>query len=86
MEELTGRRAEPTTFEVSATGRKVRDEGGGRLDDLRLVFDTVFPAGESGDAARAILPRVLRQTHERICTVSRTVELGTPVTYARTDE
>ncbi|CAN5684565.1 OsmC family protein [soil metagenome] len=85
VEELTGRRATPTTFEVTADGHKVRDEGGSRLADLRLLFDTVFPEGEDGDRARAILPRVLRQTHERICTVSRTVELGAPVGYTTTE-
>lgn len=85
VEELTGRRAEPLSFDVTATGHKVRDEGGGRMEDLRLLFDAVFPEGEAGDAARAILPRVVRQTHERICTVSRTVTLGTPVDYVVAD-
>lgn len=85
VEELTSRRAEPTSFEVVAQGSKVRDETGGRMDDLRLLFDTVFPEGEGGDAAREILPRVLRQTHDRICTVSRTVGLGTDVSYELVD-
>lgn len=84
VEEITSRRAEPTTFAVRAEGHKVRDEKGGRLVDLRLLFDTVFPAGEQGDAARAVLPRTVQQTHDRICTVSRTVALGTPVDYVIT--
>ncbi len=81
VEELTSRRAEPTSFEVVAEGHKVRDEGGGRMEHLRLLFDAVFPEGEGGDAARDILPRVLKQTHDRICTVSRTVGLGADVAY-----
>lgn len=85
VEELTGRRAEPTRFDVVAEGDKVRDETGGRMDDLRLVFDAVFPEGEAGDAARASLPRFLKQTHDRICTVSRTVGLGSDVAYVLAD-
>ncbi|MDO9454821.1 OsmC family protein [Nocardioides sp.] len=81
VEELTGRRAEPSRFDVRAEGQKVRDESGGRMEDLRLVFDTVFPEGGGGDAARASLPRFLKQTHDRICTVSRTVGLGSDVSY-----
>ncbi len=85
VEELTGRRAEPTSFDVTAEGHKVRDDSGSRMADLRLVFDAVFPDGEAGDAARAILPRVMAQTHDRICTVSRTVGLGSDVAYVLPD-
>ena len=38
-----------------------------------------FPHGEADDAARAVLPEAVRRSHDRLCTVSRTVELGTPV-------
>jgi uncharacterized OsmC-like protein len=38
-----------------------------------------FPEGAEGDAARAILPRAVKLSHDRLCTVSRTVEIGTPV-------
>ncbi len=85
VEELTGRRAEPTRFDVVAEGHKVRDETGGRMTDLRLLFETVFPEGAAGDAARASLPRFVQQTHDRICTVSRTVGLGTDVAYVVAD-
>ena len=61
------------------SGEKVRDDHGNRLVDLRLTFDLTFPEGEAGDAARAVLPRALEMTHDRLCTVSRTVEVGTPV-------
>ena len=33
-----------------------------------------------GDAARAVLPDAVRRSHDRLCTVSRTIELGIPVT------
>ena len=35
--------------------------------------------GEAGDSARGALPRAVRMSHERLCTVSRTVEAGTPI-------
>jgi putative redox protein len=82
VDELTSRRAEPEVFTVTAEGHKVRDEGGGHLVGLTVTFDVRFPDGEDGDRARGFLPRALQQTHDRICTVSRTVELGEPVEYA----
>jgi putative redox protein len=81
VDELTARRAEPEVFRVTGEGHKVRDEGGSRMVDLRVGFALRFPEGEDGDRARAFLPRALQQTHDRICTVSRTVELGEPVEY-----
>lgn len=79
---ITSRRADPLTFRVHAAGEKVRDERGNHLTDLRVTFDVTFPAGEEGDAARDVLPRTLDQTRDRLCTVSRTVAIGTPVSYA----
>jgi hypothetical protein len=40
-----------------------------------------FPDGEDGDKARAMLPDALKTSHERLCAVSRTVELGTPIGF-----
>lgn len=76
---ITSRRAEPETFTVDATGNKVRDEHGNHLTDLALGFGVTFPDGSAGDDARAELPRSVARSHDRLCTVSRTVELGTPV-------
>jgi putative redox protein len=76
---ITSRRAEPTRFVVEVTGDKVRDEGGNRMRNLTVVFTATFPEGPDGDRAREALPRSLRQSHDRLCTVSRTVELGSPV-------
>ncbi|MFI7606389.1 OsmC family protein [Micromonospora sp. NPDC049366] len=82
---VTSRRAEPTGFTVEVTGDKIKDEtGGNRMRNLRLAFTVTFPEGEDGDRAREALPRSLRQSHDRLCTVSRTVELGTPVTVVDT--
>jgi len=76
---ITSKRAEPERFEVSMAGDKVRDEQGNRMVDLRMVFDVAFPDDEGGRAAREVLPRSVRQSHDRLCTVSRTVEVGTPI-------
>ena len=76
---LTSRRAEPTSFEVAVDGEKVRDTNGNRLTDLVVTFRVRFPEGEGGDAARAIMPDAVKKSHDRLCTVSRTVELGTPI-------
>ena len=77
---FTTRRAEPESFVVQVGGDKVRDEGGNRLEELTVTFRLKFPEGEGGDAARALLPEAVQRSHDRLCTVSRTVELGTPVT------
>ena len=75
----TSRRTEPDEFRIRVTGDKIQDDSGNRMENLRIEFTVRFPAGESGDAARQVLPRAVRVSHDRLCTVSRTVELGTPV-------
>jgi uncharacterized OsmC-like protein len=76
---VTSRRAEPSRFVVTVTGDKIRDAGGNRMENLRVEFAVTFPEGAGGDAAREMLPRSVTMSHDRLCTVSRTVELGTPV-------
>ena len=68
-------------MEVGA--EKVRDEKGrNQLEDIVVTFRITFPDGEGGDKARALLPDAVRLSHESVCSVSRTVELGTPVASA----
>jgi uncharacterized OsmC-like protein len=76
---VTSRRAEPSRFVVTVTGDKIRDAGGNRMENLLVEFAVTFPEGAGGDAAREALPRSVTMSHDRLCTVSRTVELGTPV-------
>jgi putative redox protein len=76
---LTSRRAEPDSFEVVVDGEKARDANGNHMTDLAVTFRLRFPEGEAGDKARAILPDAVKKSHDRLCTVSRTVELGTPI-------
>jgi putative redox protein len=77
---LTSRRAEPDSFTVVVGAEKVRDAGGNIMKDITVTFRIAFPEGEDGDKARALLPDAVKKSHERLCTVSRTVEQGTPVT------
>ena len=76
---LTSRRAEPDSFEVVIDAEKVRDEAGNHLTGLSVTFRVRFPDGEAGDRARALLPDAAKKSHDRLCTVSRTVEIGTPI-------
>lgn len=77
---LTSRRAEPESFEIVVDADKVRDEGGNHLANVQVTYRITFPAGAAGDEARAVLPEAVRRSHERLCTVGRTVELATPIT------
>jgi uncharacterized OsmC-like protein len=77
---LTSRRAEPQSFAVEATADKIRDDDGNRLTGIELTFRVTFPDGDEGDAAREVLPVAVQRSHDRLCTVGRTVELGTPIT------
>jgi uncharacterized OsmC-like protein len=77
---ITTKRVQPETFTVDASGEKLRDDSGNHMGDLRLEFSVTFPAGEDGDQARKRLPGALTRSHDRLCTVSRTVERGTPIT------
>lgn len=82
---ITGKRAQPIAFNVRSEGDKVRDDDGNHLSNLRITFTVEFPNGEGGDAARAVLDRAIQQSHDRLCTVSRTVQLGSPVVALRAD-
>ena len=79
---ITGKRATAEAFDMHVEGHKVRDEGGSHLVDLRVTLSIRFPEGEAGDAARAVLPRAIQQTGDRLCTVGRTLQLGTAIAYA----
>lgn len=81
---LTSRRAEPETFQIEVDADKYRDEHGNYLSDVSVTFNVTFPEGKAGDVARAILPDAVEKSHDRLCTVGRTVEDGTPiVTYVK---
>ncbi len=76
---LVGKRVDPASFDVSIRADKIRDDLGNRLTDISVTFDVTFPEGPDGDRAREILPRSVAQSHDRLCTVTRTVIVETPV-------
>lgn len=80
VDHITSRRAEPIEFEAAAEGEKTSDaERGNHMTDLVVTFTVRFPEGEEGDRARDMLPKAVEMSHDRLCTVSRTVSLGTAV-------
>jgi putative redox protein len=78
---ITGKRAQPEAFDVHVEGHKVRDDGGSHLVDMSVTVAIRFPEGDAGDAARAVLPRAIQQSGDRLCTVGRTLQLGTTIDY-----
>ncbi|SEJ66111.1 OsmC family protein [Demequina mangrovi] len=76
---MTSRRSEPERFDVTASAEYVTEDGANILEDIRVLFDLAFPEGAEGDAARKRIGAALRSSHEKSCTVSRTVEAGVPV-------
>lgn len=77
---ITSKRSEPDTFRVRARGDKVKDaQQGNVMTDLEIDFAVDFPDNEDGQRAESVLARSVRQSHDRLCTVSRTVEAGSPV-------
>lgn len=77
---LTSRRAEPERFQVQVDADKVRDTSGNHLTGISVTFRIAFPSGEQGARAEAVLPHVVKRSHDWLCTVGRTVEIGTPIT------
>jgi len=76
---ITGKRAQPVKFDISMSATKVRDDDGNHLVGLTLHLDVEFPEGDAGDAARESLPTAVTRSQNWLCTVGRTVELGTPI-------
>lgn len=75
----TTRRSEPDKFDVHASGYKITEDGASRMDDIRLGFDLKFPDTDEGRKAAGMVERIVKLSHEKYCTVSRTVELGASV-------
>ncbi len=80
VDHLTVRRAVPESFLVDVDAQKVADARGNHLDDITVTFRIVYPEGRGGDAAREILPDIVQKSHDRLCTVSRTIMIGTDIT------
>ncbi|WP_130866587.1 OsmC family protein [Acidipropionibacterium timonense] len=82
VDAVTSRRGEPTRFDVTIRGTKVEDEQGRHsLHDLSLDFEVRFPDTEEGAQAQALVGKVARISRDKDCTVSRTLENASPVTF-----
>jgi putative redox protein len=80
VDTATSRSAEPSEFRVVATGHKVVEENGAnRLDGLNLSFRLRFGDDADGRKAAGMVERLVALSHDKYCTVSRTVEHGTAV-------
>jgi putative redox protein len=81
LDAILGKRAEFVSFSINSRGDKVRDDDGNHLVNLQVTFDAQFPEDEDGDAARDFLPKAMAKSHDWLCTVTRTVELGPAVEF-----
>ncbi len=80
VDTLVTRRAEPTSFVATVTAERERDEAGASyVHDIDVSFDVTFGESEGADKARVVLPEAVRLSHDRLCTVSNTVQRGAPV-------
>ena len=78
----TTRSATPTQFDLVASGEKATDPQGRRhLDHLSIDFRLNFD-GDGAQKAESMLKRLITLSHNKDCTVSRTVELPSPVTVS----
>lgn len=81
VDTATSRSAEPAEFQVGATAHKIVEEGANRMDDINLSFNLSFGDDDGGRKAASMVERLVALSHDKYCTVSRTVERGTAVSY-----
>lgn len=79
---VTSQRAEPEAFDVHVEGDRINEDGASRLSEVRIGFDLSFPDTPEGNQARKLVDNLIRISHEKDCTVSRTVENPTRVTFS----
>lgn len=81
---VTSRRTEPELFDVHVEGTRVNEDGASRLSDVNVEFSLRFPDTDAGRQAQSMVDRLVRISHDKDCTVSRTVENPTNVTFRTT--
>ena len=79
VDAITVKRSEPARFQVTCSGHNSRSVHGNHITDIKVDFDVEFPDDDGGRAAADVLEIAIKKSHDRLCTVTRTVELGTPV-------
>ena len=65
------------SFEID----RISEEGASRLGAVRLSFDVTFPDTPEGRQAQSMVSRLMNLSRDRDCTVSRTIEHPTQVSY-----
>ena len=79
VDAITVKRSEPSRFQLSCSGHTTKSAHGNHVTDIQVDFDVEFPDTDEGHAAEDVLEKAIRKSHDRLCTVSRTVQLATPV-------
>jgi uncharacterized OsmC-like protein len=79
VDAITVKRSEPDRFLLDCSGHTTKSSHGNHVTDIHVDFDVEFPDNEEGRAAVNVLEKAIRKSHDRLCTVTRTVELATPV-------
>lgn len=79
---VNSRRAEPKAFDVHVEGDRVNEDGASRLSEVHVGFDLSFPDTPEGNQARRMVDNLICISHEKDCTVSRTVENPTRVKFS----
>ena len=82
---VTSRRTEPEVFDIQVEGTRVDEDGASRLSDVDVEFSLRFPDTDAGRQAQSMVERLVRISQEKDCTVSRTVENPTNVTFRTTE-
>ncbi|MCM1010973.1 MULTISPECIES: OsmC family protein [unclassified Brevibacterium] len=82
VDTVTSRHTDAERFDVRASADKIVEDGANRLENVHLDFDLAFPDDEAGRRADAQIEKLVGLSHDKYCTVSRTVEHATPVTYS----
>lgn len=78
LDAATTRHAEPEVFKVGVEAEK-SSVGGNHLENVQVNFSLRFPDTEEGRQAKSMVERVLKLSHDKLCTVSRALENETPV-------
>ena len=74
---VTTRRADPEKFDVSIAGDVEKGPEGNRVKDVDLNFSLSFPDTDEGRTAQSLVARLVKLSHDKDCTVGRTVMLPT---------
>ena len=78
VDAITVKRSNPS-LPGQLLGPQHQEQHGNHVTDIAVDFDVEFPDSEGGRAAAGVLEIAIRKSHDRLCTVTRTVEMETPV-------